>query len=57
MKQSELPGPVIKESPLNATHKRITCRLPGTPVQRDGSHEVILTVPRDMKVTVAGVTI
>lgn len=54
---STLPGPVIREDMLNATQKRITCRLQGVPIQDDGSHEVKLTVPREMKITLAGVTI
>lgn len=53
----ELPGPVIRIAPVNDTHKRVTCRLIGVPVQDDGSHEVNVLVPHEQQVAIAGTTL
>lgn len=59
--KTSLP-PVLKEAYSIATQegvpvKLIICRLPGVPVQRDGSHEVRMIVPQARAIQVAGTTI
>lgn len=57
----QLP-PLLQEAYSLATRegvpvKLIVCRLPGTPVKPDGSHEVTMLVPQSRKLKVAGTTI
>lgn len=37
--------------------KLVICRLPGTPVRADGSHEVRMLVPLDRPLSIFGTTI
>lgn len=55
-------SPVLREACAMAQEagvpvKKVTCRLPGVPARKDGSHEVQMIVPQSREIFVAGTTL